>query len=55
MATIYDISFGLCSPFCSYSEEELEKIIDDLFKHYRNSENGLGFDPLLELQITKIR
>jgi len=52
MATIYEASFIIVSDFCSYNEEQLKAITEEIFKNYRNKENGLGL-AIHDLEIKK--
>jgi hypothetical protein len=56
MATIYDVSLDVCSPFVNYNDEQLKNVIREMFKNYKNPENGLGFDWIEDgFEVTKIR
>ena len=35
MATVYNVNFKLCSPFCSYSEEDIKDIVINLIEKVR--------------------
>lgn len=46
MATIYELKIKLTSPFVDYPTNELECIIYELIKKYKNKENGLSFESI---------
>lgn len=45
MATIYKTEIKMVSPFCAYTEEDMEKILNTLIKSYKNN-SGLGFESI---------
>ena len=53
MATVYKIKAKVVSPFVSYPEAELEKILKELFEKWRDPKTGMKLESI-ELSAEKI-